>query len=131
MPEVQPRELEEAMSVLMTGADSSSAALLGYVPPKASPCANTTAAEGGPKANCGNEANLSCGKCQLVRVSHWISAMCSSHTSSTDLVPSCCLTKIGSAKVLHNKLKVTDPPPVLQQRVSSLPLADPQVRLQV
>ncbi|KAI4280686.1 MAG: hypothetical protein L6R38_004262 [Xanthoria sp. 2 TBL-2021] len=67
MPEVQPSELEEAVSALMIGADSSSAALLDYVPPKVSPCANTTAAEGGPIPNCGNEANLSCGKCHLVR----------------------------------------------------------------
>lgn len=99
MPEVQPSELEEAVSALMIGADSSSAALLDYVPPKVSPCANTTAAEGGPIPNCGNEANLSCGKCHLVRVSHWIPVMSSSHVSSADLVPSCCLTEIGLAKV--------------------------------
>ncbi|KAL8852426.1 MAG: hypothetical protein Q9221_002656 [Calogaya cf. arnoldii] len=63
MPEVQMSELEEAMSALLKVADrASSKPLLGYVPPKASPCANTITITGGAKANCSNDANLSCGK---------------------------------------------------------------------
>ncbi|KAL8640808.1 MAG: hypothetical protein Q9226_008703 [Calogaya cf. arnoldii] len=68
MPEVQMSELEEAMSALLKGADCvSSTLMLSYVPPKASPCANTITITGGGKANCNNDANQSCGKCELVR----------------------------------------------------------------
>ena len=82
MAETEPSdsELEAAMRVLITaGAESEDMTLIGYVPPQGSLCANTIASSegaGGVSVNCGNEAGLSCGRCQLVRVSHYNPAMC-------------------------------------------------------
>ena len=82
MPEIEPSysELEAAMRVLITaGAGCEDMILIGYVPPTGSLCANTIASSegaGGVSVNCGGEAGLSCGRCHLVRVSHYDPAMC-------------------------------------------------------
>lgn len=80
MPGIEPSdsELEMAMWALIIGAESEDKILIGYVPPKGSLCANTIMSfdgSGGVKVNCGNEASLSCGRCHLVRVSHYSRAV--------------------------------------------------------
>ena len=123
MAEIEPSdsELEAAMRVLITaGAESEDMTLIGYVPPQGSLCANTMASSegsGGVKVNCGGEAGLSCGRCQLVRVSHYNPAICQPTPLpplSANLLHSYYLTRRGfplsipsrkylvETKVIHN-----------------------------